>query len=297
MKSKYLFWVLLALLLLVLGLVYVLKVNGAAKSLKERVGLLDLLSVSAETGAKDAVGKNQLVEMTELQKEIKVNVLNKLQGSFARRDQENLDLWFPELKTEWQSHPAVDEFQRQYELAADRLSREAAGYLSEQGVQGVPTSLILHAPLIKNDSSTKESRVEQRDEMRRRQREFWVQDHIVRLFARVGAWLPRAIKGGESSGIVGTGASSAAFERTRYDVRVRVPSKRLIDALHALDAPVTLNNEDGGLLTIAISAVIDNVSVRSVDFDLETTQKWGTEPPVEVSFFLTVLDYHERKGR
>lgn len=297
MKSKYLFWVLLALLLLVLALVYILKVNGASSSLKERVGLLDSLSDSAEAGTQDAVGRDQLDEMTSFQSGVKKNVLDKLQASFGRRDQENLDLWFPDLKTEWKAYPAVDQFQRQYELGTDRLAREATGYLAEQGVKDVRTALLEYPPLANDDSSTRESRALQRSEMRRRQREFWIQDHIVRMLARVGGWLSRPIKGGESSGIVGNGASSAAFERTRYNVRARVLSKRLVDALHALDAPITLSDEDGGLFTIALSAVVDNISIRSLDLDLETAEKWGAEPPVEVSFFLTVLDYHERKGR
>ena len=295
MKSKYLFWVLLALLFVVLGLVYVLKVQRTAQRLSEKVALLNTLSASASTKAPHAVGRKELAEMTEMQNKVRDDVLRKLQASFERRDADNLDLWFPDLKTPWKSSPRVEPFQRQYELARDRLTRETARYLAEQGVKNVSTALLSYESLTNEAYNSKEERARVQKEMRRRQREFWVQDRLARLFARVGAWLSRPIKGGESSGIAANGVSSAAFERTRYDVRVRVKSERLQDALHALDAPVTLHSEDGGLLVIALSAVVDNNAIRSLDLDLPLVQKWEGEPPVEVSFYLTILDYHERK--
>ncbi len=297
MKSKYLFWVLLGLLVVVLSLVYVLKVNRSAQTLSENVRLLNSLSESAIAKAPGAVGKDQVTQLETLQKKVQEDVVTKLEDSFTRRDAEHLDLWFDDLKTPWTSFPLVEDFQRHYQLSRDRLAREATGYLEEQGVTGVAIALMNPEPMVPKSDATKTEREAQKVEMRRRQREFWVQDRLVRLFARVGAWLSRPIQGGESSGIVGTGVSSAAFERTRFDVRVRAKGERLLDVIHALDAPVTLADEDGGLMTVAISAIVDNVVITNLELDLALVEKWQDEPPVEVHFYLTILDYHERAKR
>lgn len=298
MKSKYLFWVLLGLLIAVLSLVYFLKVKESAKKLSEHVDHLSQRTVAANNSVVTAVGKGQVAEMLEMQTKVREDVLGRLQASFIDRDNENLDLWFTDLKTPWKTFPPVDDFQRYYDLARDRLARETDNYLSDHGIKGKASQLISYSSLTDMPDSSKEEREDVKVEMRRRQKEFWIQDRLVRLFARVGGWMARPIKGGASSGISANGVSSAAFERTRYDVRVRVKGDRLIDLLHALDAPVTLTSEDGGPLVVALSVVIDNIAIKSLDLDLSLVQNFeDSEPPVEVSFLLTVLDYHARARR
>ena len=291
MKSKYLFWILLALLVATLALIYFLRVKETAAKLQEHVALLDTLTQSARSKAPAAVGREQLATMIEMQKKVKTDVLERLHASFARRDSDNLDMWFFDLKTPWKTWPKVEDFQRQYDLAVDRLIREARAYLGEQGVRNVSPQLISHEPLTRMPKETAEQRRKLKAEMRRRQKEFWVQDRLVRLFARVGAWLSQPIKGGESMGVAAAGTSGAAFERIRYEVRVQVKGDRILDALHALDGPVTLHGEDGGLLVVALSAIIDNIAIRNLDLTYELTNTWMDEPPVEVVFHLTVLDY------
>ena len=237
--SKYSFWILLALCLLAIAGVFSLKVKPASVELGDDATNLLSLAEIAEREAKMVVGRKQGLQLLERQAVVQSS-LKQLRDAFQRRDAENLDFWFPDLGLAWKSAPLVDAFQRQYELAKDRLMREARKELAKQGVKEVTIPLITNEPMTLGSDASHEDKAKAIAEMRRRQREFWIQDRLIRSFAKKGAWLARAIKGGESMGIVASGVSSATFERFRFDIQLYVAGTKLLDAVHALDAPVTM---------------------------------------------------------
>ncbi|MCB9831952.1 MAG: hypothetical protein H6807_05705 [Planctomycetes bacterium] len=281
--GKYGFWILLGCCLAAIAAVYAIEVRKSADELRATVETSHGRAALARETAKVAVGRSALEGLKEAQARTRAQV-DDLHQFFVDRDDQNLDCWFPDLRLPWRTAPKPEPFLREYQLSQDRLARELLRLLVDAGAPDAPVPLIDPGPLDPKDYPDAKALGA---EMRRRQREFWIQDHLLLAFARYGAWPARTIRHGEAIGA--TGASP--FERLRYDVQVWADPTRVSEVLHAFDSPFVHVTEDGQRIDIAINAVVDNVSIRPAEPDEKTLATFKDRLPVLVSFYLTILDY------
>lgn len=280
--GRYTFWILLGACLLAAGAVYFLEVARPSGELETQAAVLDSMSERADSLGERAIGpatvatmKNRLAAADEL--------TANLEAHFATIDSNNVERWFPGLRLGWSEQPLREEFKRFYNLATDQLVREASKDLEGFGYDDPSLPLIEHPWMRGSD-------LPPNDRMRGLQQEFWVQDRLVRAFSRVGAVLTRPVRGGERQAAVGASAGGR-FDRVRYDVQVRCKTLHLRRVLHALDRPFEVRFAGGASETMFLGLVVDNVSVRSISVDTATANRYADEPPVEVSFFVTLLDF------
>ncbi len=290
--SKYGFWILLAACLAAIGALYGLEVRKSGRRLEEAANRAREHASDARVLAAEAVGRDAIAGLREAQGKLLAH-RDDLAGFFASRDAENLDCWFPDLRMPWKSAPRPEAFRREYQLAQDRLARETRRLLAAAGAPEVAIPLITPDEL---DPKAFAGPKELGAEMRRRQREFWVQDHLLLAFARQGAWPTRPLRGGESTGVSTGSGGEAVFERFRFDIQVWADPGRVLDVLHAFDAPFVHVTEDGQRIDIALNALIDNVSIRAPELDETLIATFKDRPPVQVSFYLTILDYKPESG-
>ena len=276
--NRYTFWLLLAACLVVAAVVYMVQVRTTVQDLEAEIVALDATAERAEALTGAAVGPKTVEALRERQEEVRSRFKKVAQG-FARRDAECLERWFEGLDVPWSKMPLREDFKRLYSLGVDQLLRDADRLLRSAGVENETPSLIEY-PWMSGGG------LPEKDDLRHLQREFWIQDRIVRSLARHGAWTARPIKPAE----VGAAAATGPFDRLRYDVLARVPSERLRFAVHAFDAPWTATYPDGSSETIDLPVLVDNVSVRRLTLDTASANRYPGEPPVEASFYLTVLD-------
>lgn len=285
--GRFTFWILLAACLLAAGAVYVLEVSRSADELSSQLDVLDRMTERASHLAASAAGPKTVATMGERQQSANIK-LERLRSRFAAVDADNIERWFDGLDTPWSEQPLREDFKRFYNLAYDQLVRDASRELEQHGYENVILALIDY-PWMAGDT------LPTNDEMRMVQREFWIQDRLVHAFSRVGALLTRRIRGGERQAAVGR-STGGHFDNVRYDVQVRCSPKNLRRVLHALDRPFEITYRGGEKETMFLNLVIDNVAVRRISVDTATANRYASEPPVEVSFFVTLLDIQGDSG-
>ena len=284
--TRYGFWLLLGGCLLAIGALYMLEVRRNADQLAAAATRLHSHADKLRAAAKDAVGRQTLDGLRSAQAKAKKD-LERVEEAFERRDAENLDLWFPDLDRDWSEAPIPGTFQVQYANAQDRLTREVRRTLQTAGGPDVPIELIDEGPLKPSAYKTVK---ELQAEMRRRQREFWVQSRLLLAFARQGAWPTRALRAAEADGVT-TAVGDSSFRQLRFNIQVAAKQERVLGVLHAFDSPFPFIDEDGVKLEMAISAVVENISIRARQLDEEVVKGIDGEPPVLITFYISVLDY------
>lgn len=286
--KRYLFHIMMGACLVVLALVYQFCIAMPDRELRNLTTDLQSSASRAQDMAPDAFGDLSLRRVATLQDQAD-NGLKRIVDAFRRRDADNLDYWFSDLGVEWKDLPKVEDFKRFYALARDRLSRECATQLKAQGLAEARPALITYPWLESSALPTVK-------ELRRLQREFWVQDRTVRALALVGAYPLRPLSSGEAQPPVGLGPNRVGFTRMRFDLQVACRESMLAKTLHAMDAPFRFRTEDGEEVRMALNVVIDNVSIERVTLTKEHLQDTSIDPPVELNFFLTVLDYGRKEN-
>lgn len=288
--GRFTFWILLAACLMAAGAVYVLKVDNQKRDVEKQARELDAISERGLLAAENAIGDTMLIEQSQQQ----ITAQKTFEATarwFEDRNAQNLSMWFPTLNMRsWAGTPSREDFKRFYNLAVDQLIREVADDLRDHGLEGQTLQLVSH-PWMRGDE------IPDKADLRALQREFWVQDRLVRAFARAGAVLARPIQGGESQSGVGVVAGGGPFNRIRYDVRVLCQTRYLEDVLHALDAPFDITHEDGTKELAALPVIVNNVLIQRLNVDATIANRYPEEPPVEVTFFLTVLDFDGTKTK
>ncbi|MCA9321458.1 MAG: hypothetical protein KDB53_12015 [Planctomycetes bacterium] len=287
--AKYSFWILLAACVMASAAIYSVNVNGRLKSLEQTSRDLVAQSAAAEVKSRTGVGPAML-ETLQARQTAAHKDLADVKERFRLQDQDHLDHWFAALDIPWGASPDLEEFARQYALASDRLGRELLGNLAAKGVKEVSIPLIAKPWIGGSEKLTKKLAIEA-------QREFWVQDRLLRAVTRLGAVPLRPIRGGEASDEVGRGAAGGYFDRLRFDLVVHSPAAVVHDLLHAFDGPFDVTHEDGTVETMALLVNVDNVSIKRLTLDSSAANRFRGEPPVEVAFYLTVLDYRPEKAK
>ena len=282
------FWILLFACVVVACSVYVFRVDALAGSVREGSRELQASADRAELAASVAVG-GEMLQAQRQARDKAVEAYRNLAAWFNARNDQNLTRWFPDLSvTSWGEEPLREDFKRYYNLARDRLVREIAPDLERHGLQSEIMPLVEH-PWLRGEELPEKS------ELRRYQKDFWVQDRLVRAFVRRGAVLVRPIQGGDNQPGVGLVAGGGPFDEIRYDVRVRCSSLQLLNVLHALDGPVEISHEDGSKEDMSLNVIVDRVEVQRLNVDAALANRYAGEPPVEVTFYLTVLDFDLEK--
>lgn len=272
MSARLRFWLLFAACLAAAGAVWVLAVPKKLQAIEERADDLHATAARASALAPSAIGAVTLESAKAARAEAEV-AAKKVAQAFARHDDEHLDRWFPELDLPWTEVPSSEEFERLYLVNLDALLRDATAALEAEGQPGSPIALVSY-PWMRDDA--KPARLELRD----LQREFWVQDRVVRALAAVGARTVEPIAGGREEAAVGL--DSAVFKRLRWRVEAACPPARVRQVLHVFSGAT----DDGfGLHTLVGRVVVARTRAES------GAPAAADEPPVRVTFDLSVLDH------
>ena len=282
--GRFTFWLLLAASLVAAGAVYVLEVSDASGDLSSQLEVLDGMSERAERLSATGVGPPTVGTMKSRQKKARSQIAG-IEARFRQGEEDNVEHWFPGLRMSWKKQPLREDFKRYYNLGVDQLRRDASNDLEKHGIEDPELHLIEYEWMQGSD-------LPPNDDLRALQQEFWVQDRLIRAFARVGGVLTRPIRGGERQNAVSRTAGGH-FDHVRYDAQVRCSPTNLRRVLHALDRPFDVTFVSGETESMFLNAVVDNVAVRRISVDTATANRYAGEPPIEVSFFITLLDMQE----
>lgn len=282
--SNFTFGALLAACILIAAGVYAVKIAPEVRRVEK--GALDLRDRAAhgETIAPRAVGEKTFSSQERRQDEVRAD-LRVIETFFADLDRNGMEQWFPALGLEWEKEPSPADFKRFYNLTSDQLMREVLAETDPKKLEPVARQL-------REYPWQKGGELPAKEELRSLQRDFWIQDRILRSFARAGAILTKPLGGGEVQKGMHPQAGGAAFDMIRFEAHVRCKSDDVLKVVHALDRPIEVIHEDGRREVIALPVVVDTVTIRTLPLEAAMLARSGGEPPVEATFFLTVLDYH-----
>jgi hypothetical protein len=295
--SNFTFAVVLGVCVLAAGGVYAGKVARDVRKLDAAAAELRETAAGASSLAKTAVGAATLEAQKTRQDEIRES-LKTVEAFFGEVDARSADHWFPSLGIPWSIEPDPVDFKRHYSLAADQLGREAAAALEPRKLGEGGGQL---RPYVWQTSPDLPAKAD----LRALQREFWIQDRIIRAFARTGGLVTKPLEGGEVQRGVRSQSTGAAFDMVRYTVHLRCRPVDLLEVVHSLDGPFEIKHEDGKREEIVLPAVVDNIIVRAMTLDAgvsnhlvaETADGVAGEPPAEVTVFATILDYANEARR
>ena len=278
------FWAVLGLCLLAAIAVYSLRVAGRVASVREASSHLEESAERAVVLGETAVGPSTMETLERRQKAARDD-LGQTRNWFKVRDDATLDRWFGDLKTAWGKNPNREDFKRQYLLARDRLVRDVTRIIKARGDKVRPPGLIDY-DWLQGDG------VPELAHLARIQRAFRVQAHVAMAAARTGGWIPadQPLDAGDEQSV--PSARGGPFARLRYFVKVRCRADRVGDVLHMLDAPFEIEGESGSR-RMELPVTVDNVFVTRVNMDPAALPPSETEPPVEVTFLFSVLDYRQ----
>ncbi|HGY91820.1 MAG TPA: hypothetical protein ENK43_11680 [Planctomycetes bacterium] len=289
MWGRYSFWLLLAACVVVAAAVWGLNVKKNVAELKREAENLAELEKEAQRTAAVGIGPATLKSFEAAQEEL-WGKLRALEDRFLAIDEDNLDHWFDGLDLDWRKLPKPEAFRRQFALARDQQIREVNTLLKERGFDGAlyspPAPVWLTADKLPKAKALK-----------RIQRAFWIEDRIVRALARFGAVLSGAVEGGEQESEMGSDPAGGLFDRIRYTVKVHCPADQVLNTAHAFDRPFEVTHEGGEKETMSLPFVVDNISIKRLALDSVTANRYKGTPPVEVDFFLTVLDFRPERAR
>ncbi len=289
MWAKYSFWLLLAACVLVAAAVWGLNVKKNVAELGRAAENLAELEKEAQRKAAVGIGPATL-ESFEAAQEKLWESLRDLEERFLAIDEDNLDHWFDGLDLDWGKLPKPEDFRRQYALARDQQIREVNGILKEKGFDGA----VYSPPAPPWLNAAKAPKVK---ELKALQRAFWIEDRIVRALARFGAVPSAAIEGGDEASGIGSDPAGGLFDRMRYTVKAHCPADQALNASHAFDRPFEVIHEGGDKETMSLPFVVDNISIKRLALDPVTANRYKGTPPVELGFYLTVLDFRPDRAR
>lgn len=210
--------------------------------------------------------------------------LTSLDGWFDRVDRAALDRWFPNLGIDWKEMPDPELFKRFYNLAADQMAREVAEVTSRTKLSS-PVRAIIDRPWMNGGN------VPEKKDLRDLQREFWIQNLVVRGFADKGGVMMRPLGGGEVQTGVGSTIGGVRFDRIRYDALVQCRAADLLNVMHALETSFRVKHEDGKEEEMLPPVIVENVAIRTLVVDGNLAAKYAGDPPLELTFNLAVIDY------
>ncbi len=289
MWGKYSFWLLLAACVVVAAVVWGFNVKRNVAELERATENLAELEKEAQRTAAVGIGPATLKSLEAAQDNL-WGSLRDLEERFLVIDEDNLDHWFDGLDLDWNKLPKPENFRRQFALARDQQIREVNGILKERGFDGAlfsppdPAWLSIDKPL-------------KAKALKAIQRTFWIEDRIVRALARFGAVPIGAMDGGDEEAVMGSDPAGGLFDRIRYTVKVHCPAEQALNTAHAFDRPFEVTHENGDKETMSLPFVVDNISIKRLALDPVTANRYKGPPPVEMRFFLTVLDFRPERAR
>ncbi|MEE9391134.1 MAG: hypothetical protein V3W41_01375 [Planctomycetota bacterium] len=279
--TRYRFWILFGACVVAAGAVWFLSVPKKLDQIEARASDLHSLAQRADDLAPRAVGAKTLGAQ-----EFALNAARKdlgdLQSEFLDRDAQNLDLWFPELKTSWARRPSAVDFKRYYLVSTDDLRRVLVTAAEQLGAKSAVAALIEYS-WMKGDELPPPA------DLRDLQREFWVQDRLFRAAARYGALPVKPMEVGAAETAVGLG--KRLFARRPYRLFMEVPTVELRRLLHAFDGPFKDPSAAriGG--TVGMRVLVNQVGVSRLKLDRDVAEGLSRGTRVQVTFDLTVLDF------